>query len=299
MSIAATCPHCGKHYTLNDSMAGKKGRCKTCGQVFAIPHPHEPPAEVTSGGVPVYRPEKRQRGENEMPAITPYMKQIERHLEKHVGPLGPVFHEMISDEVHLDLYIIPPTNQEPSQEHPLGTYHYTIVTGGLSAKPQNVPPKARGEVSPYQELMVALPADWPGMQPDGTWDDDAMKHQENWWPMYWLKKIARMPHEYNTFLAQGVTIPNGEEANPFASNTQLGCMMVFLPTLAPRVHKLQINDQIDITFWALWPLYPEEMNMKLKGNFRDLMKKFVDAEMTELIRPDRPNLAKKKGWFSR
>jgi len=29
------------------------------------------------------------------------------------------------------------------------------------------------------------------------------------------------------------------------------------------------------------------------------MNKFVDAEMTELIRPDRPNLAKKKGWFSR
>ena len=49
-----------------------------------------------------------------------------------IGPIGGVFHELISEGVHLDLYIVPPTGLAPSEEHPLGTDHYTIVTGGLS-----------------------------------------------------------------------------------------------------------------------------------------------------------------------
>jgi Suppressor of fused protein (SUFU) len=301
MPIVATCSHCGRQYTLSDSFAGKKARCKTCQQVFTIPLAHQKPDEVTAGGVPVFRPEKRvpPKGQ-EMPAITPFMPQIERHLTRHVGPIAQYFHEIVSDEVHIDLMIIPPTNQPPSEEHPLGTYHYTIATAGLSAKPQNVSPKARADgVSPFQELMIALPADWPGMHPDGKWDDEAMKRRENWWPMYWLKAIARMPHEYNTFLARFVTIPSSEDAKPYAPNTRLGCMMIFPPMLSPRAHTLRINDQIEMQFWSLWPLYPEEMNMKLQGKMQQLFDAFVENEMTELIRPDRPNYGKKRGWFGK
>jgi hypothetical protein len=299
MSIAATCPHCGKKYTLDDSLGGKKARCKVCKEIFEIPQPHVRPKEVTAGGIPVYRHPGKSKRSPDVPAVTPYMKQIEAHIERTIGPIGQVFHEIISDDIHLDLYIVPPTGKEPSEEFPLGTNHYTIITGGLSARAQNVPPDAREDISPFQELMIALPADWPGMNPDGTWDSEVTGRDENWWPIAFMKLVARMPHEYDTFLAPGVTIPNGEDAVPFADNTQLGCMMVFQPILCPAAHKLQVTDDLEIQFYALWPIYKEEMNLKLSKGLQPLLEKLVEAELTELFQPGRPNLCKKKGWFGR
>ncbi len=39
MSISFECESCGKAYTLSDNLAGKKGKCKTCGNVMRIPQP--------------------------------------------------------------------------------------------------------------------------------------------------------------------------------------------------------------------------------------------------------------------
>jgi transposase-like protein len=36
MPIRATCPSCDKSYTLNDALAGKSLRCKSCGEVFQV-----------------------------------------------------------------------------------------------------------------------------------------------------------------------------------------------------------------------------------------------------------------------
>jgi hypothetical protein len=37
MSISFRCPSCGKGYSVGDELAGKKGKCKQCGGVFAVP----------------------------------------------------------------------------------------------------------------------------------------------------------------------------------------------------------------------------------------------------------------------
>lgn len=39
MAIAFGCEKCGKRYQVNDDLAGKRGKCKQCGQVFTIPVP--------------------------------------------------------------------------------------------------------------------------------------------------------------------------------------------------------------------------------------------------------------------
>ncbi len=48
MSIAFACPGCAKTYEVSDTLAGKTGRCKACGQPFKIPVPRtlrtQPPA---------------------------------------------------------------------------------------------------------------------------------------------------------------------------------------------------------------------------------------------------------------
>jgi predicted Zn finger-like uncharacterized protein len=46
MVIVLDCPGCGKRYEVDESLAGKKSRCKQCGEVFLIPVPRRisPPA---------------------------------------------------------------------------------------------------------------------------------------------------------------------------------------------------------------------------------------------------------------
>ena len=39
MSISVKCNGCGKTFTVKDEFAGKKGKCKSCGSVIAIPKP--------------------------------------------------------------------------------------------------------------------------------------------------------------------------------------------------------------------------------------------------------------------
>ncbi len=38
MSIAFSCPRCGKRYTVDSALAGRKGRCKDCGRSMSIPN---------------------------------------------------------------------------------------------------------------------------------------------------------------------------------------------------------------------------------------------------------------------
>jgi hypothetical protein len=47
MSIALDCPGCRKHFEVDDSLAGKKSRCKQCGEIFQIPVPGRLAAETT------------------------------------------------------------------------------------------------------------------------------------------------------------------------------------------------------------------------------------------------------------
>ncbi len=39
MLIVLDCPGCAKRYEVDASLAGKKSRCKQCGEVFQIPVP--------------------------------------------------------------------------------------------------------------------------------------------------------------------------------------------------------------------------------------------------------------------
>ena len=310
MPVTATCPHCNRTYSLDDSLAGKKARCKECKNIVRSPQPpvgsgetegEEGGEELSPAGIKIIRAPKEppRRGPQAGGAAhTPYFEAICEHIERTIGPAPMVFHEIVSEGIHLDLLIVPPTNLEPSEEHPLGTNHFTIVTAGLSGAPQNVPDDARPDISPLQELMVALPADWPGINPDGTFDDTTIDREENWWPIGVLKMIARLPAEADTFIAPGVTIPNGEEAEPYASNTRFGCMMAFNPILSPNAHQLQVDDETRIDFYALWPLYKEEMDLKLNKGVEPLLNKMMEAQVSELVRLDRPSVVgKKKGWF--
>jgi PAS domain-containing protein len=48
------------------------------------------------------------------------------------------------------------------------------------------------------ELLVCLPADWPVTE-------EAFEDERNYWPVRWLKQVARFVHEYKTLDPKGET----------------------------------------------------------------------------------------------
>ena len=290
-TVTFMCPHCHKPYRVAATAAGKSLTCRVCQSRMVVPPRGVPAPEVATlpSGGRVYR----HRAPTRAPAMaeqgTPFYSQISRHIEKTIGPAPMVIHELFSPGIHLDLHIVPPTNLPPSPEHPFGTSHYTVVTSGVSSQPMNVPPG--GRAPRFIELMIALPGDWPGLRLDGTCDWELMKDERSWWPLRWLGIVARMPVTLSTFVGLGHTIPNGEQADPFAANTRFGCLLVVPPLRSPQSARLVVSDHVAISFLALMPLYPEEMRLKLRSGAAVLHKLLDNAVLTELIDIRRRNVA--------
>jgi len=66
------------------------------------------------------------------------IEAIDRHIARHFGPIATVWHEVVSDLVHIDVHVVEPSAERPS---------FTLVTSGMSDGPMTVP--AAADSNPY------------------------------------------------------------------------------------------------------------------------------------------------------
>ena len=105
--------------------------------------------------------------------------------------------------------------------------------------------------------------------------------------------LARFPHEYDTWLGWGHTVPNGDPPVPFADNTRLCCALLLQPLLMPpEFAELKVDDEKTVHFYSLVPLYPEEVDFKLRQGVEALVERFDAGEVTELLDVRRANVCK-------
>ncbi|WP_315541152.1 suppressor of fused domain protein [Capnocytophaga leadbetteri] len=236
------------------------------------------PDYVSEGGSNVYNYSEKDQSDFVIPDRScVYMDEICEHFEKYIGTVDSVFHEILSEYVHIDVHWIKPTAERP--------YH-VLFTTGMSDYPMYLPEGLDDPNSfSHAELMVYLPADW-------QISDEAFKDNDNYWPVYFLKMIARFPHQYKTWMAEGHTIPNGEYAEPIA-NTEFGCILLMPPYLsAPEEFlRLETKDGTLINFYTLIPIYPEEMDLKLEEGVDTLLELLDENNITEVIDIHRKNVA--------
>ncbi|MDO8455927.1 MAG: suppressor of fused domain protein [Burkholderiaceae bacterium] len=230
---------------------------------------------VSLGGSPIYR-----HGEP-VPWAPPlgeeFIQQISDHIEKHLGPIENVFHEIVSDVVHIDVHIVKPTPEFP---------YIRLVTSGMSDLPMTTPDDA--DVPRYAELMITLPAEWK--------TDQASFEDETWyWPIRLIKGLARLPHKYETWLGFGHTIPNGDPAEPYAPNTSL-CGAIVLPsvTVPPGFQILEIPGIKTVTFYSVVPLYQKEMDLKLRLGTDKLLDRFDRKGFNDVVSVKRSDVTTKR-----
>ncbi len=175
---------------------------------------------------------------------------LEEYIIERYGNFTNVFHEIVSPDIHVDIAIIPPRKEND---------YYTLITMGMGAHKMNVP----SELSKYNleraELIINLPKDW----------DLQNTNDEIWyWPLRWLKILARLPIEQNTWLGFGHTVPSGE---PVAEDVSFNCMF-----LIDDDSKVTVSKDKHINFYTIIPIYEEEMQFKFKNQAEGLLKLFEE-----------------------
>jgi hypothetical protein len=235
--------------------------------------------ERSESGNPIYRHKARERQWTAPQHAGEHFEELETHIEKHIGEIGTVFHEIVSDLIHLDVLFVPASAERP--------YH-VLITSGVSDEPMNVPNGM--EKFKRTELLIALPDEWP-------LTEDAFKDEANYWPVRWLKQIGRLPHEYDTWIGWGHTIPNGDPPERIANTEFIGVMLTAPYWLPPDFFQLTTRTGDIVSFYVLVPLYREEMDLKLKEGVDELEKQLGKAGVNWILDTKRPNVAKRKGWF--
>lgn len=236
--------------------------------------------ERSKSGSPVYRYGQRTR-DFEAAVGSEDSRKIESHIESYVGPIHTVFHELMSDRVHLDIHFVPPTKER---------HLHTLVTTGMSDLPMNAP--AGAEQCRYAELVVVLPPTW-------QLGENEFRDESNYWVVRMLKMLARFPHEYDTWFWWGHSIPNGDPAEPLHSSTKfVGAILAPPVTIEEGFFTFKCTDEKEVHFFAVIPLYQEEIDFKLEKGADALFERFDEHGITEVVDINRPNVAKKRWkWF--
>lgn len=233
--------------------------------------------ERSGSGDPILVHKQRKRPSDVIAGSSEDAATIERHIEQRIGKIDRVWHELISDIIHLDVHHVKPTAQRNV---------HTLVTTGMSDIPMNPPPGA--ENLGYAELLITLPPEWPI-------DEDAFRDEKNYWVVRLLKTLARFPHEYETWLWRGHTVPNGNPAVPYHDSTKfVGSLLA--PAFPPDFVSLKCGPKKTVYFFSVFPIYQEEMDLKLRKGADTLFNLFDKNRITEVIDLKRKNVGRK--WWS-
>jgi tetratricopeptide (TPR) repeat protein len=200
------------------------------------------------------------------------LDRLEDHIQRYFGSYQNVFHEISSPDIHVDIAVI-----EPTAEH----HYYTLVTMGMGAHRMEAPPDL--EHLERAELLISLPGDW-------NLEEASLAEEKWYWPLRWLKILARLPLAEHTWLGWGHTIPN---EGPFAENTELCGVLLLNPGTFGEAASTCAIPGGQINFYQLVPIYNEEMEFKINNSAENLLE-FFDDEMLKCVTLDRRNVC--KGW---
>ena len=175
------------------------------------------------------------------------LEEVDKYIGETFGEFPTVLHEIVSPDIHLDVCVIPPTNEEP---------YYKLVTMGAGAYKMNVPEQWQDYNIEYAEYVICLPQDW----------NIQSKNETDYWPIRVLKNVARLPIWCDTWLAFGHTTQADEEGTAYASNTRFNSVVLDRATDQMGDIRLKMSSGKVINFYQIVPLYPEELKFKLENN---------------------------------
>lgn len=195
------------------------------------------------------------------------LERLDNHIEKYFGKATTVVHEFFSEDIHVDVSIIP-----PHEEH----NYYTLVTTGMGAFSMKIPSEYQEDGLPSRiELMMCLPPEW---------NPESKESQENW-PVELLRYLARFPIIESTWLGYGHSIQNG---TPYADNTLLaGCVLLGVQDAPEGAAVCKLSDGSWVGFYQVIPLTENELEYKIQHSTDEMLEYMEDVDhVVYFQRPD-------------
>jgi hypothetical protein len=123
-----------------------------------------------------------------------------------------------------------------------------------------------------------------------------MEEDSRFWPIGLLKHLARFPHEYDTWLWNGHSIPNYDPPEPYDPSTRLsGSILYFGLGSLSENPVMELADGGAVAFHTVVPVYGDEMTYKLNKGSDALLKKLLSHGVTDVLDPNRPSVLQKRG----
>lgn len=199
------------------------------------------------------------------------LDEYEAYIKKAFGKYEEVLHEIVSPDIHLDVIIIPPSEQED---------YYKLITMGAGAYAMNVPSELEQYELEHAEYVIYLPKEW----------NIKSNAQKDYWPIGMLKQIARIPIYCDTWLGFGHTVHGDEKKSPFSENTMLNSFLLLNAVgMDGEICEIKLKSGKHIRFYQLMVLYQEELEYKIKTNVEELLNRFPDEEFPPVVYPNRKN----------
>jgi hypothetical protein len=209
------------------------------------------------------------------PAPIRYLTDISTHITRHFGPKSFVLHEHKSSIVHVDIHVVPPTDECP---------FFTLLTSGMSDLDMHVP-EGVADFS-LAELCLCLPGDWPLAMDNFGW-----REPQYFWPIHLLHQLARYPHSHDTWLSFGHTVGDPESPGPIDPQVDFTGIVLLNPLTFPEgASSLTTFDGRTINFLALIPLLTNELLFAQREGSEELASILFEAGVTEIIDPARASV---------
>src|SRR3990172_960869 len=191
----------GRGSAFTAHVAARSALRSSAGMACWQPHPAagSAPAEAWSasmkdeerghgaGACPL-RPVSRALAPHPLEGVCRFFYEIAAHVERWVGPIEHVHHELASEHVHIDVFHVPPN---PKREL------HTLVTAGMSTRPMK--PPAEAAECRLVELVLTLPRDWSA----GPAMYESAAHA---WPLEGMIELARLPHASGEWIWGGHSV---------------------------------------------------------------------------------------------
>jgi len=189
-----------------------------------------------------------------------------------------VFHEIPTLDLHLDVYLIEPKNAS----------FKILITSGMSTLKMNVSEQAENPKElEFAELMMLIPKEI-------EFDQLYTGKNKNDWIITILKRTAKFPHFYDTWLEIGHSIQAEEDMTPYGNDTDfVGALILPSVTFDEKLTKISKNGR-QINIYNVFPLYKNELEYKIENGYNKLLDFLIKANGKEVLDLNRKNLIPKR-----
>lgn len=193
---------------------------------------------------------------------------VTTHIERHLGPIAWTFEDPSTAWARIDVHVVAENENVPG---------LALVTSGMS---EQLPGEPRRQPT---ELVICVRPGWPGMAGEPCDEEDL-------WPVRLLRDLARLPHQFDTHLGMGHTVPNGDPPMSYASDTRLCCALLCPALLPPDAFdELTVGDDT-VEMLGVIPLHRGEMAYKLDHGSSALWDLLDEHDVSEALDPGRQSV---------